>query len=160
MPGKFHGQRNLQISYSPWNHKESHTTEQLHVSACMEAFNTQVSSLCPCLSSPFCTQRAKAEHMGPSQISPKCTRSPRLEQAPSAKTKLGAFQSFYFPSGRKELLMSYLVLSQASCLSKSVQGSGQPGRVGGSAESERESIARRKTASAADEGPRGDLQIC
>ena len=56
--------------------------------------------------------------------------------------------------------MSYLVLSQASCLSKSVQGSGQQGRVGGSAESERESIARRKTASAADEGPRGDLQIC
>ena len=97
LPGKFHGQRSLQISYSPWNHKESHTTEQLHVSACMEAFNTQVSSLCPCLSSPFCTQRAKAEHMGPSQISPKCTRSPRLEQAPSAKTKLGAFQSFYFP---------------------------------------------------------------
>ena len=26
LPGKFHGQRSL-VGYSPWNHKESHTTE-------------------------------------------------------------------------------------------------------------------------------------
>ena len=29
LPGKSHGQRNL-VSYSPWGHKESDTTEQLH----------------------------------------------------------------------------------------------------------------------------------
>ena len=31
LPGKFHGQRRL-VSYSPWNHKESHTTEQFYLS--------------------------------------------------------------------------------------------------------------------------------
>ena len=29
LPGKFHGRSSL-VSYSPWNHKESHTTEKLH----------------------------------------------------------------------------------------------------------------------------------
>ena len=29
MPGKFHGQR-IQVGYSPWRHKESDMTEQLH----------------------------------------------------------------------------------------------------------------------------------
>ena len=29
LPGKFHGWRNL-VGYSPWGHKESDTTEQLH----------------------------------------------------------------------------------------------------------------------------------
>ena len=29
LPGKFHGQRNL-VGYSPWDHKESDTTERLH----------------------------------------------------------------------------------------------------------------------------------
>ena len=29
LPGKFHGQRSL-VGYSPWDRKESHTTEQLH----------------------------------------------------------------------------------------------------------------------------------
>ena len=29
LPGKSHGQRSL-IGYSPWGHKESDTTEQLH----------------------------------------------------------------------------------------------------------------------------------
>ena len=29
LPGKFHGRRSL-IRYSPWNHEESHMTEQLH----------------------------------------------------------------------------------------------------------------------------------
>ena len=29
LPGKFHGQRSL-VSYSPWGHKESNTTERLH----------------------------------------------------------------------------------------------------------------------------------
>ena len=29
LPGKSHGQRNL-VSYSPWDRKESDTTEQLH----------------------------------------------------------------------------------------------------------------------------------
>ena len=29
LPGKFHGQRSL-VGYSPWGHKESDTTEQLH----------------------------------------------------------------------------------------------------------------------------------
>ena len=31
LPGKCHGQRSL-VGYSPWNRKESHMTEQLHVS--------------------------------------------------------------------------------------------------------------------------------
>ena len=30
MPGKFHGWRSL-VSYSPWGHKESDTTERLHL---------------------------------------------------------------------------------------------------------------------------------
>ena len=30
-PGKFHGWRSL-VSYSLWDYKESHTTEQLHFS--------------------------------------------------------------------------------------------------------------------------------
>ena len=29
LPGKSHGQRSL-VDYSPWDHKESDTTEQLH----------------------------------------------------------------------------------------------------------------------------------
>ena len=29
LPGKFHGQRSL-LGYSPWDHKESDTAEQLH----------------------------------------------------------------------------------------------------------------------------------
>ena len=29
LPGKSHGQRSL-VGYSPWGHKESDTTEQLH----------------------------------------------------------------------------------------------------------------------------------
>ena len=29
MPGKFHGWRSL-VGYSPWGHKESDTTKQLH----------------------------------------------------------------------------------------------------------------------------------
>ena len=29
LPGKSHGQRNL-VDYSPWDHKKSDTTEQLH----------------------------------------------------------------------------------------------------------------------------------
>ena len=29
LPGKFYGQRSL-VGYSPWGHKESDTTEQLH----------------------------------------------------------------------------------------------------------------------------------
>ena len=29
LPEKFHGQRSL-VDYSPWTHKESDTTEQLH----------------------------------------------------------------------------------------------------------------------------------
>ena len=29
LPGKFHGWRSL-VGYSPWGHKESDTTEQLH----------------------------------------------------------------------------------------------------------------------------------
>ena len=31
LPGEFHGQRSL-AGYSPWGHKESHTTEQLTLS--------------------------------------------------------------------------------------------------------------------------------
>ena len=30
MPGKSHGQRSL-VGYSPWGHKESDTTERLHI---------------------------------------------------------------------------------------------------------------------------------
>ena len=30
LPGKFHGQRSL-VGYSPWGHKESDTTERLHL---------------------------------------------------------------------------------------------------------------------------------
>ena len=32
LPGKFHGLRIL-VAYSPWDHKESDTTERLHVYA-------------------------------------------------------------------------------------------------------------------------------
>ena len=32
LPGKFHGRRSL-VGYSPWDHKESDTTERLHLLA-------------------------------------------------------------------------------------------------------------------------------
>ena len=34
LPGKSHGQRSL-AGYSPWGHKESHTTEQLSTCVCL-----------------------------------------------------------------------------------------------------------------------------
>ena len=37
LPQEFHGQRSL-VAYSPWDHKESDTTEQLTVSPCFFFF--------------------------------------------------------------------------------------------------------------------------
>ena len=51
LPGEFHGWRSL-VGYSPWGHKESDTTERLHLGRYVSYFNKIIHAWV-CLTKPF-----------------------------------------------------------------------------------------------------------